>query len=178
MPVFGDRSTFAFEYEVRHEDSLMGECFCCFWCGGERIGDWERPADLYDTLCDLELTTGRYAFQRENPRFWAMTADEALDTLQWALFEGMDVPDSVRIISQEEQWLRHLIISGSESFSEWRMYLLEGDSDEARILVDGPGKQVHVKEFHCRKGEVDRILLEAVKSLQVLFPLPDRSSLL
>ena len=176
MPAFGDRNTFAFEYEVEWDDPRFAEGPCCFWCGGERVGDWEYPEELFDALWNLEEITGRYAFHRENPRFWSMTADEAYDTLQWTMFEGSDVPDSVRLLSEDEQWRRHLIIPSSMSFREWRMYLLEGDSDQARILVDGPGRQVHVKEFRCRKGEVDRVLLEAVKSLQTLFPPPDLST--
>jgi hypothetical protein len=164
MSVFGDMSQFAVEYDLDNDHGgewLFGRF--CYWCGGTRIGDFELGTSLRDVLFQLERIAGD-AGRRANPRFRGMPADQVFNLLNAALYDPG--PTTQFEIANEEQWARHTILPPVDVFDGWKGFLVEEDSSARLIttcLRDGT-----IEEVLLKVGQVDHVLKEVVRELEVL----------
>jgi hypothetical protein len=71
MPVVGEPSQFAVEYDLNENYGgvwMFGRF--CYWCGGQRVGDYEMSTSLRDVLFQLDQIA-KYKL-RANRRFSMM----------------------------------------------------------------------------------------------------------
>ena len=164
MPIFGDRSRFAVEYDL--DDDHGGEWLLgrfCYWCGGARIGDFELGTSLRDVLFQLERIAGD-AGRRTNPRFRGVSADQVFNLLNAALFGPGSFTQSE--VANEEQWARHVILPSVDVFDGWSGFLIEEPSSARLITTCLRGGRI--EEVLLKAGEVDHVLKEVVRELEVL----------
>jgi hypothetical protein len=164
MPVFGDVSRFAVEYNLDEDyggEWLFGRF--CYWCSGARIGDFELGTSLRDILFQLERIAGD-AGRRTNLRFRGMRTDQVFNLLNAALF-GREEPTQSGI-ANEEQWARHAILPSVDVFDEWKGFLVEEDTS-ARLITTFQ-RSGRIEEMLLKTGEVDHVLKAVVLELEVL----------
>lgn len=154
MPVVGDRSRFAVEYDLdeQHGGEWMFGRFC-YWCGGQRVGDYGLGASLRDILFQLE-TLLRNKQLRASRRFDGMSAMAAFRLIDVALFGAIEC-DADRL-AEEEQWARHNIFPPVDVFDRWKGFLVE-DRHGARLMF-ACEPYVDVRELVLESGEVDAVL--------------------
>jgi hypothetical protein len=162
VPIFGDRSRFAVEYELdaNHGNEWMFGRFC-YWCDGCQVGDYELGTSLRDVLFQLD-EIAHYSGRRRNQRFSKMPAAGAFRLLNGTLFGRPDI--SANRLSEEEQWARHQVLPPLDVFDDWRAFLVE--SDECARLLYARDPYSHVKEVILMTGEIDALLTAARDSLQ------------
>ena len=86
MPVFGERSRFAIEFDLddEHHGAWMYGRFC-YWCDGLRVGDYELSTSLRDVLFQLD-EQAKYRQRRGNRRFSVMPAEAVFRLLDGAVW--------------------------------------------------------------------------------------------
>src|SRR5215470_5140722 len=92
MAVVGEPSRFAVEYDLNENYSglwMFGRF--CYWCGGERVGDYELGTSLRDVLFQLEQIAkhkfqlgeiGKYKRLSASRRFSTMSATQVFRLLK------------------------------------------------------------------------------------------------
>jgi hypothetical protein len=136
----------------------------CYWCGGDRIGDFDLITSLRDVL--VELDSLRWATgKRANERFGQMAASDVFRRIDRALFgsEGSDDYET----AEEEQWARHRILPSVDSFDSWKAYLVQ-DHNRARVVFSSSPFE-RVVEVILEPGEVDAVLEEARMRLDEIY---------
>lgn len=162
MPVIGDPSRFAIEYELdeNHGGVWMYGSFC-YWCGGRRVGDYELGASLRDVLFQLEQLVKYYERLRANPRFVSMSASAVFHTLHTAFYGEID--DDAFELAAKEQWRRHKIIPNVDIFDDWKGYLVEDERAARLLLARAPYDEV--TELALKPGEFDSVVDAALVAL-------------
>jgi hypothetical protein len=166
MPVVGDPSRFAIEYELDEDHGglwLFGRF--CFWCGGAQVGNYELGASLRDVLFQLEQLVKYYERLRANPRFGAMSASAVFHTLDTALYRDIDT-DTFELAA-EEQWRRHKVVPNIDVFDGWKGYLVEDEQTARLIFARDP--YVDVMELSLKPGEFDAVLEAALGALEKIY---------
>lgn len=161
MPVVGDPSRFAVEYDLNenHGGEWMFGRFC-YWCGGQRVGDYELGTSLRDVLFQLDQL-GRDTALRANRRFSTMSAVDVFRLLDGALFGAVDL-DNARL-AEEEQWARHNIFPPVDVLDRWKGFLVESEQVSRLIFAYDPYQDV--RELALEPGEVDTVLDVTRKAL-------------
>jgi hypothetical protein len=165
MPIFGDKTRFAVEYNLSENHGgewLFGRF--CYWCDGVQVGDHELGTSLRDVLFQLERIEGD-AGRRANPRFRGMSVIQVFSLLDAALFGGEAFARAE--VANDEQWARHLIIPAVGVFDEWKGFLVEEESSGRLITAHVPGGRL--QECLLRPGEVDEVLKEVIHDLGTLY---------
>lgn len=154
MPVVGEPSRFAVEYELNenHGGEWMLGRFG-YWCGGQRVGDYELGTSLRDVLFQLDQLA-RNKYLRANRRFTGMAAMAVFRLLDTALFGTAEL-DNVQV-AEEEQWARHNIIPPVDVFDHWKAFLVEDEQTARLIFACYP--YTDVREFSLKTGDVDAVL--------------------
>jgi len=165
MPIAGERSQFAVQYEL-DEDSggpwMFGRF--CYWCGGLQVGDFELGTSLRDVLFQLERIASE-AGKRENPRFLTMPAELLFHTLDRALFGGAASPAESRL-ANDEQWARHIIVPAVDVFDAWKGFLVESADLGRLVTAHLPTGQV--RELCLKPGTLDQSLNAVVRDLRAV----------
>jgi hypothetical protein len=157
MPIVGDRSRFAVEYEL--SNPLGGAWMygsCRYWCGSMAVGDFSIVTSLRDTLFCLDGMR-RDMGDRINPRLWSMAPADMFKLVDGGLFGSRDIPPLE--LAEQEQWARHNISPAAESFDRWKIFLVENDSVGRIVYSDSPFVDITVVEVNA--GEVDAALESA-----------------
>jgi hypothetical protein len=159
MPLVGEPSRFAVEYDLdaNHGGAWMFGRFC-YWCGGQRVGDYELGTSLRDVLSAL-FGLARDRFARASQRFSPMPTVSVFRLLDGALFGAADINNAR--LAAEEQWARHLILPSLDVFKSWKGYLVEDEQAARFIFARAP--YLHVTELRLKAGEVDMVL-DAVRT--------------
>jgi len=164
MPVVGEPSRFAVEYDLNENYGgvwMFGRF--CYWCGGQRVGDYELGTSLRDVLFQLD-TIAKYKFQLDeigkykrlyaSPRFITMPATLVFRLIDAALFGAADLNNAR--VAEEEQWAQHQILPGVDVFDRWKAYLVEDEQTARFIIASEPHSDV--TEISLKPGEVDAVL--------------------
>jgi hypothetical protein len=165
MPLIGDPSRFAVEYDMNEDygGAWMFGRFC-YWCGGLQIGDFELGTSLRDVLFQLERM-GRDAGHRDSVRFRTMPARDMFRLLDSVLYGDADL-NTCRV-AEEEQWARHNLVPPVDVFDHWKGFLVE-DHHVSRVVfayVSNP----EVREFVLKPGEVDEVLNAVRRALREIY---------
>ncbi len=172
MPIFGDKSRFAIQYEL--DENFYGEWLygrCYFWCNNMQLAKSEGSVTLRDVLFGSDrIQWGR---PRSNPRFTNLSASEAFNLLNTCLYGFViggareELSEELEEASNNEQWLRHYVTPEAGNLYSYRLYLLE-ESDHARLIFSkDPFNEVD--EFILNNGEFDAILDEFRMELDNLY---------
>jgi hypothetical protein len=168
MPVVGQPSRFAVEYDLNEDHGgvwMFGRF--CYWCGGQRVGDYELGTSLRDVLFQLDGIAnhkfgldeiGKYKRLCASRRFSTMSATLVFRLLKATLFDalfGSGDPNNARV-AEEEQWAQHQILPRVDVFDSWKGYLVEDEQTARFIFASEP--YLDVKEISLRPGEVDAVL--------------------
>jgi Immunity protein 42 len=158
MPVVGEPTRFAVEYDLNENYGgvwMFGRF--CYWCGGQRVGDYEMSTPLRDVLLQLD-EIAKYN-DRASRRFSTMSASLVLRLLDATLFEaalfGGSDPNNSRV-AEEEQWARHKIVPWVDVFDRWKAFLVEDERTARFIFASKP--YLDVREISLRPSEVDAVL--------------------
>ena len=134
MPLVGERSRFAVEYDLNAShggESMFGRF--CYWCGGRLVGDYELGTSLRDVLFQLE---GLARYRCLRPIGASVPCRHCcLSATRWSPFGRADL-NSARV-AEEEQWARHDIFPPVEVFDFWKGFLVE-DEQTARLFSRTP----------------------------------------
>jgi hypothetical protein len=164
MAVVGKPSRFAVEYDLRENYGgvwMFGRF--CYWCGGQRVGDYELGTSLRDVLFQLDGIAnhkfgldeiGKYKRLCASRRFITMPATLVFRLLDAALFGAADLNNAR--VAEEEQWAQHHILPGVDVFHHWKAYLVEDKQIARFIFAREP--YLDVKEISLRPGEVDAVV--------------------
>lgn len=165
MPVVGERSRFAVEYELdeNHGGEWMFGRFC-YWCDGLQVGDFELGTSLRDALFQLDELAKNRRFHA-NPRFNAMPAKAVFRLLDTALFGPIDLGNTD--VAEVEQWARHNIVPPLDVFDHWKGFLLEDEQTARLIFASDP--YVDVRELSLKADEVDAVLDSVRSSLTGIY---------
>jgi hypothetical protein len=173
MPVVGEQSRFAVEYDLNenHGGEWMFGRFC-YWCSGGQVGDYEQGTSLRDVLFQLDqVAKGRGL--RASGRFIAMPAMAVFRTLDAALFCTSDDDNAAvaeednAAVAEEEQWAWHDISPHVDVVDQWKIYLVEGEQIARLILAHDPYEDV--REILLKPGEVDAVLDVARNALNDIY---------
>src|SRR5262245_55122071 len=131
MPVVGEPSRFAVEYDLNENYGgvwMFGRF--CYWCGGQRVGDYEMSTSLRDVLFQLDRVA-KYKPLCASRRFSTMPAMLVFRLLDAALFGAADLNNAT--VAEDEQWAGHNILPRVDVFDRWKGYLVE-DEQTARFM--------------------------------------------
>jgi len=164
MPIFGDPTSFAVEYEMSeepHREWMYGRV--CYWCKGSRVGDFSSETSLRDVLFQLERM-GCDDGQRASDRFDSAPALEVFRLLDGALY-GPERPELAidPEVVESEQWARHKIIPELDVFDDWKGFLVETGRGDRLLLSQGPHSDV--VEVVIESGKVGKAMAAACRSL-------------
>jgi hypothetical protein len=167
MPTIGDPSRFAVEYALNANHGgawLFGQF--CYWCGGDRVGDFELGTSLRDVLFELdEFAKGRG--RRSNARFASMPANDVFRTLDGAMFGApLSTPDAADL-AIEEQWGHHIVRPRVDVLDRWTVYLVEHDG-RGRLLVS-TAPYHDIREVVLAAGEVDAVIDSVRLALDAMY---------
>lgn len=165
MTIIGDSSRFSVEYTL--DENYGGEWMfgrLCFWCDGQRIGDYDLGTSLRDALFYFE-ELGKYHDLRINKRFDDMDAEDVFHLIDSALF-GKDYAKHSQLV-EEEKWAQHYIFPALDVFNNWKGFLIEGAQRARLIFACDPYSKV--KEFFLSPGEVDGIFKIATSKLNAIY---------
>lgn len=154
MPIFGESSKFAVEYELDADPGgewMFGRI--CYWLCGCRVGKFDLGTSLRDVLFQLD-GMARNKGRRMNRRFCAMSAISAFQLLNGTLFGRVDV--GTTHVAEEEEWARHLVFPPVDVFDEWKGFLVGDEQTERLIFACDP--YFDIMELRLRAGEVDSVL--------------------
>jgi hypothetical protein len=154
MPVVGEPSRFAVEYDLDENfgrEWMFGRF--CYWCGGQRVGDYELGTSLRDVLFQLD-EIAKYKRHCASRRLSTMPAVLVFRLLDAALFGAANLNNAS--VAEEEQWARHKIVPWVDVFDRWKAFLVE-DEQTARFVFAGE-PYLDVREISLRPGEVDAVL--------------------
>jgi hypothetical protein len=166
MPIIGDPSRFAIEYELdENHGGVWTYGRFCYWCGGRRVGDYELGASLRDVLFQLEQLVKHYERLRANPRFDAMSASTVFHTLHAAFCR--DIDDDTFALAAEEQWRRHEVIPNVDVFDDWKGFLVEDERAARLVFARAPYDEV--TELVLKPGEFDFVLDATLASLGKIY---------
>jgi hypothetical protein len=163
MSVIGDPSRFAVEYALaaNHGGVWMYGHFC-YWCDGQRVGDYELGTSLRDVLFQLD-ELAKYS-RRINRRFNATPAASVFRTIDGALF-GEAEPSAVQL-AEDEQWSRHSVFPPVDVFDDWKGFLVGDGAIERLICARHPYSEV--TELTLANGEVDSVLSDLRRELNAI----------
>jgi hypothetical protein len=165
MPIVGDRSRFAVEYELSNNYGgawMYGRCR--YWCGSKEVGDYTIDTSLRDALFSLDEMR-RDMGHRKNPRLWQMAPADMFKMVDGGLFGSRDIAPLE--LAEEEQWARHNITPCVESFDRSKIYLVENESIGRIAHSVRPYAEITVVEVGA--GEVDAVLESARLSLTEVY---------
>lgn len=154
MTIVGELSRFAVEYDLN--ENYGGEWMFgrfCYWCGGQRVGDYELGTSLRDVLFQLDQLA-RNEHHRANRRFSTMTATAMFRLLDAALFGAVALSNAS--FAEAEQWARHNIFPPLDVFDRWKGFLVEDEQTARFIFARDP--YLDVRELSLKPGEVDEVL--------------------
>lgn len=161
MTTVGELFRFAVEYDLNENyggEWLFGRF--CYWCGGQRVGDYELGTSLRDVLFQLDQLA-RNKHHRANRRFSTMPATAVFRRLDAALFGAVDLSDAS--IAEAEQWARHNIFPPVDVFDRWKGFLVEDEQTARFIFAHDP--YLDITELSLKPGEVDAVLNEVRNAL-------------
>lgn len=163
ISVIGDPSRFAVEYALaaNHGGVWMYGHFC-YWCDGQRVGNYEPGTSLRDVLFQLD-ELAKYG-SRINRRFNAMPAASVFRTIDGTLFGEVE-PSAVQL-AEDEQWRCHSIFPPVDVFDDWKGFL-EGDGTSERLLF-AQKPYSEVRELTLANGEVDSVLSDVRRELNAI----------
>jgi hypothetical protein len=168
MPLLGDTSRFAVQYELDEEQGgpwLFGKF--CYWIGGQRVGNYELGTSLRDVLFQL-IQVLRDKGYRLNDELFAMSTDELAIVLDRGLFGRNPSPYDER--SMEEEWARHNLTLTVDIFDGWKVFGVESDWN-LRIVVMKTDGSAPIRETLLRRGECDEVLEQTFRELDHLYEL-------
>jgi len=142
----------------------------CFWCGGQRVGDYTLVTSLRDVLFGVEGVL-RYAGRRRSVRFNRVPAADLLQQLSKGLFGEGDPSEPLGDVTEEE-WARHIALPAVDVFDAWSAFVVE-DSESARLVTSHLPDGV-VRELSLRPGEFDEVLLLVQAELNELYARSER----
>ena len=134
----------------------------CYWCDGQRVGDYELGTSLRDVLFQLD-ELAKYS-RRINRRFNATPAASVFRTIDGALFRKAE-PSAVQL-AEDEQWSRHGVFPPVDVFDDWKGFL-EGDGTSERLLF-AQKPYSEVRELTLANGEVDSVLSDVRRELNAI----------
>ena len=165
MPVFGDASRFAIEYELDQSygaEWMFGRF--CYWCGGRRLGDFDLGTSLRDVLFQLERLAAEP--DREPTEYLSSKSGSgAFRALDEGLFGSPDA--ELNRIAEDEQWARFCILPAVDVFDQWKAFLFE-DEDWASIVF-GRSPYDELTEVALCSGEAKGVLVAVVSALRRIY---------
>ena len=165
MPIFGDRSGFAVEYELSsHYGGVWMNGCCRYWCGAKEVGDYAIVTSLRDALFSFDEMR-RDVDDRKNPRLWAMPPTDMFKLVDGGLFGSRDVAPVE--LAEQEQWARHNIKPSVESFDRSKIYLVENETSGRIVYSLSPYVEIIVVQIGA--GEVDAALESVRASLAQIY---------
>ncbi|RYI00948.1 MAG: hypothetical protein EON48_17395 [Acetobacteraceae bacterium] len=171
--LFGDKATFAIEYELAQEQeaepfSDLGPLLnLSYWIGGHRISNPDLPT-YAGYLTERLIHHLRDGGHRRNDELMALPAVEAAGIL------GSRHDDRFSQRAMDERWAAHEIGQPLDSAeyldglrTDWEVYVVEGEQT-GRIIARRAESPETVLISDVAAGDVDRVLRATWESLEHL----------